>query len=147
VRYKKEIEMRESGEEVFERWMDSRYGGTRTVSYEGATTLLEQMEEVGMTFLATSGRSITEGIDLINDRLYYDVETPLGEFSASLARINGPRLVVSEECPNVIFALKEWTGLDGTDGACKDFVDLLRYACLAELRYVGEDSYVWRKLR
>jgi hypothetical protein len=99
-----------------------------------------------MTFMAASGKSIKEGIDLINDKLYYDEGTKIGEYSKDLARINVPQLMVSERCPNVIFALKEWTGRDGPEGACKDFVDLLRYALLARLQYVGSDSYCWRKL-
>ena len=145
-RYKQEILEREGEEEIFERWMDSRYGASPTTQFEGNTTLIEQMEGLGLTFMAASGKSIREGIDLINDKLYWDEGTKLGEFSKSLARVNVPQLMVSERCPNVIFALKEWTGKDGNEGACKDFVDLLRYALLAELSYIGEDSYVWRKL-
>ena len=146
-RYKQEILEREGSEEIFERWIDSRYGASPTTQYEGNTTLIEQLEDVcGMTFLAASGRSIKEGIDLVNDRLYYDESVAIGEFSKDLGRLNVPRLVVSSECPNTIFALKEWTGKDGEHGACKDFVDLLRYALLAQLNFVGEESYVWRKL-
>ena len=96
--------------------------------------------------MAASGKSIKEGIDLINDRLYYEEGTPIGEFSAKMGRVNVPRLMVSERCPNVIFALKEYTGRDGGEGACKDFIDLLRYGLLADMNYVGEESYVWRKL-
>jgi hypothetical protein len=146
ARYIAEIREAEGEEEVFERWMDSRYGASPTVQMEGNTTLIEQMDALGMSFLAASGKSIREGIDLINDRLYYDEATPIGEFSKDLARLNVPRLMVSANCPNVIFALKEWTGKDGEHGACKDFIDLLRYALLAQLSYIGEESYCWRKL-
>jgi hypothetical protein len=145
-RYKQEMLDMEGEEEIFERWIDSRYGASPTTQYEGNTTLIEQLEGVGLTYLAASGKSIKEGIDLINDKLYYDEKVKLGEFSPDLARVNVPMLMVSERCPNVIFALKEWTGQDGEHGACKDFIDLLRYALLARLDYIGEDSYVWRKL-
>ena len=146
ARYIGEIKELEGGEEIFERWMDSRYGASPTTMVEGSTTLIEQFEREGMRFLAASGKSIKEGIDLINDRLYYEEGTPIGEFSAKMGRVNVPRLMVSERCPNVIFALKEYTGRDGNEGACKDFIDLLRYGLLADMNYVGEDSYVWRKL-
>jgi hypothetical protein len=136
----------EGEEEIFERWIDSRYGASPTTQYEGNTTLIEQLDAIGLQFLAASGKSIREGIDLINDKLYYDESTKVGEFSKELARMNVPQLMVSERCPNVIFALKEWTGKDQEQGACKDFVDLLRYALLARLNFVGEESYVWRKL-
>jgi hypothetical protein len=145
-RYRQEILEREEEEEIFERWMDSRYGASPTTQYEGNTTLLEQLDGIGLQFLAASGKSIREGIDLINDKLYYDETVPIGAFSKSLARLNVPMLMVSERCPNTIFALKEWTGKDGDSGACKDFIDLLRYALLARLCYIGEDSYIWRKL-
>jgi hypothetical protein len=146
MRYKAEMLQAEGEEEISERWIDSRYGASPTTQYEGNTTLIEQLDQIGLTFLAASGKSIKEGIDLINDKLYYDETVPIGEFSKDLARINVPQLMVSENCPNTIFALKEWTGQDGEHGACKDFVDLLRYALLARLCYIGEDSYVWRKL-
>jgi len=146
LRYRQEIAQAEGEEEIFERWIDSRYGASPTTQYEGNTTLIEQLEGLGLSFLAASGKSIKEGIDLINDKLYYDEGTKIGEFSKDLARVNVPQLMVSENCPNTIFALKEWTGKDGEQGACKDFVDLLRYALLARLSYVGKDSYVWRKL-
>jgi hypothetical protein len=145
-RYKQEILELEGEEEIFERWIDSRYGASPTTQYEGNTTLIEQLDAIGLQFLAASGKSIREGIDLINDKLYYDESTKVGEFSKDLARMNVPQLMVSERCPNVIFALKEWTGKDQEQGACKDFVDLLRYALLARLNFVGEESYVWRKL-
>lgn len=134
-RYKSEIVRMEGKEEIFERWMDSRYGNTPTTTSESATTLIEQMEMEGMVFRAASGRGISEGTDLINDKLYYDKSVKLGEFSAEMARLNWPRMYVARTCPNVIFALKEWTGIDGNKGACKDCVDVLRYAVMSELGY------------
>jgi hypothetical protein len=43
---------------------------------------------------------------------------------------NKPRLLIHERCKNVIWALENWTGLDGQHGARKDFIDLLRYMAL-----------------
>ena len=102
-----------SGEEkILERLMDSRYGASPTVVKEGSTTLIEQMSELDMEFLAASGKEIEEGTTLVNDLLDYDEEVPIGEFSPRLARINEPRLFVSEACPNTIYAMREWTGKD-----------------------------------
>lgn len=134
----------ETGTElILERWMDSRYGSSPTTTKEGTSTLIEQMSELDMEFLAASGKEIEEGTTLVNDLLDYDEEVPIGEFSARLARINEPRLFISENCPNTIYALREWTGKDKQHGACKDPVDLLRYAALAGLEYVGQDAYAW----
>jgi phage terminase large subunit-like protein len=146
-RYKNEIERleKEGGDETVERWMDSRYGASPTTIEEGTTTLIEKMSEIGMDFLAASGKMISEGVDLIADKLDYDRDVKIGEFSARLARLNEPRLYVSRNCPNMIFAFKNWTGKDKNHGACKDGIDCARYAVLAGIDYIGEDSYTWKR--
>ncbi len=142
ARYCHEIARLEEQEPIYERWMDSRYGHAPRMNEERTTTLIEQMEVHGMLFRAASGGSggatrtpIKEGTDLINDKLFYDTTVPLADFSAKMNRLNWPKLFVSEHCPNLIFSLKEWTGLDGNKGACKDPVDCLRYAVAADLFY------------
>jgi hypothetical protein len=142
-RYIQEILRLEGKEQIQERWMDSRYAANPTVTKEGSTTHIEQLSELGMEFLAASGKEIVEGTDLINDKLDYDDEVALGKFSPTLARLNEPRLFVSRNCANVIYSLREWTGKDKGHGACKDPVDVLRYALLANLDYVGADAYQW----
>jgi len=141
-RYKQEIERMEGTEENFERWIDSRYSNTPKTEREGTTTLIEQLEEIGLTFHAmTAEKTILNtndgSLDMINSALYYDEETPVGAFLGTLARINEPQLLVTENCPNVIFALKNWTGRDGGHGACKDPVDCLRGLFLSELDFVS----------
>lgn len=130
-------------EKILERWMDSRYGNSPTQTKEGSTTLIEQMDDLGMQFLAASGKEIDEGTGLVNDLLDYDPEVDRGKYSPLLARANEPKLFVSRNCPNVIYALREWTGKDKQHGACKDPADTLRYAALAGLEYIGENSYAW----
>ncbi len=130
--YKEEIERLERDEVVTERFMDSRYANSATLAKTGTTTLLEECREIGMDFLATSGEQIDEGVDLINNLLAYD---PDKEVSME----NEPRLFISRECVNTIYALKEWTGADGRKGALKDVVDVLRYAALADLQYLEGD--------
>jgi hypothetical protein len=143
-RYIQEILRLEGKEHIQERWMDSRYAANPTTTKEGSTTHIEQLDELGMTFLAASGKEIAEGTGLINDKLDYDGEVKLGQFSPTLARLNEPKLFISRNCPNTIYALREWTGKDKQHGACKDPIDVLRYATLAGLDYIGEDAYSWR---
>jgi hypothetical protein len=71
-----------------------------------------------------------------------DRASEIGEFSKSLGRKNEPQLYVLEICPNVIYSLKNWTGKDGTHGACKDPVDVLRGMFLSQVGYTGENVYV-----
>lgn len=121
--YKSEIERLETldGVKVFERWIDSRYANTTVAgTREHATTLLEELEDAGMSFRSCPGENIEEGVSLINDALFYDETAPIDH-------TNAPRLYISERCTNTIWALKEWTGSDGQKGASKDPVDCLRY--------------------
>jgi hypothetical protein len=132
-------------EEITERWMDCRYANTPSITREGRTTLLDQMDDIGMTFLSapTEAKILdneTGAIHLINDMLDYDDEVPRGTFSPRLARTNHPKLYISRNCPNLIYALREWTGKDGNKGACKDPLDCLRYAVLAELDYLDTST-------
>lgn len=130
-------------EHISERWMDSRYGASPTQTKDRITTLIEQMADLGMDFRAASGKEIGEGVALINDLLDFDQELPLGDYSPALNRINEPRLYVSRDCPNLIYALREWTGKDGQHGACKDPVDVCRYFVLEECEYVEETANTW----
>ena len=136
--YKAVIAAAEKADEIAkveERWMDSRYGNTPTMTEEGVRTLIEQCHDrMDLDFKATSGKAITEGVGIINDWLAFDEEKPLGAD-------NSPRLYISERCQNLIYALKTWTGKDGKHGATKDFIDVLRYIVLARgVEYVDPDS-------
>jgi hypothetical protein len=111
---------------VWERWIDARYSNAKRTAEEHPTTLIEDLEDLGMRFLgAPSERSI----DATNE----------------------PRLYVCESCPNVIYALKEWTGIDGQHGATKDPIDCLRMLVLSGVKYVDEmmfaPSVPWMGMR
>lgn len=115
-------------DDIEERLMDSRYGNTPTRTREGTTTLIEQCaDEVDLHFVSASGSQASEDgrnwVHLINDLLHYKADQPIGP-------MNSPRMFFSTDCVNLIFAMKNWTGEDGKDGACKDFVDLVKYAVL-----------------
>ena len=121
--YMREIQRLEAedGVQVFERWIDSRYGNTTVVgNREHSTTLLEELEDAGMPFRSCPTENIAEGVSLLNDWLFYHEDKPIDH-------TNAPRLYISARCQNTIWALKEWTGLDGQKGSSKDPIDCLRY--------------------
>ena len=129
--YKRIIDAAEKADaaEPAERWMDSRYGNTPTMTQEGVRTLIEQCSDrIGLDFRATSGQAIVEGVTLINDWLAYNEDAPVDA-------LNSPRLYISERCQNLIYALKTWTGADGKKGATKDWIDILRYITLSGVGY------------
>lgn len=146
--YEQEQEGKHEGERIFERWMDSRYGNSPTMTKEAPTTPILEMEQVGMTFRASPSEQniLTKSdgsIEKINNLLDYDDEVEMGELSPRLGRMNEPRLFIAETCPNTIFAIKEWTGRDGGHGACKDPADCLRYAGLCDLAFMTDEMFTW----
>jgi hypothetical protein len=144
LRYKEEIERLEGGEEIFERWIDARYGNTPRVTAEEPTTLIDELRAIGLDYMAApSERSIFSGasdgsLRLINDALYCDIDK-------ELSTTNEPRLFVSENCPNTIYALKTWTGRDGAHGAAKDPIDCVRMLVLSKSEYVSPELLTPRR--
>jgi len=128
----------EQGEDVYSRILDSRAAAHPTQQREGSTTLLEELDELGMEFVPASGGAYADDtkvhwVHLINDLLDYDEGQPIDS-------LNCPRLYIAKECKNLIFALQNWTGEDGQKGACKDFIDLVKYLILAETEDYGENA-------
>jgi hypothetical protein len=151
-RYKEEIEDKETNdgrvEDIFARYIDSRYATQRKTERETVTTLQEQCSEVGMDFLCMTAESRILGardgsIDMINSALRYDPEIELGKWDAKRGRLNMPQLQVVETCPNTIWALEHWTGEDGQRGACKDPIDVIRGAFLSGVNFVDETLNVF----
>lgn len=144
LRYKQEIEKLEGGEVIQDRYMDARTANSPTATREGTTTLIEQMAELDMNFLGASAEKNVfskdgdGSIDMLNSALYYDLETPLGQYSPSMSRINEPELQIVETCPNMIYSFSNWTGVDGQHGASKDPIDVARMIVLNELDYIDE---------
>jgi hypothetical protein len=135
---KEELRIKTEPEVIFESWMDSRHGNAPVNTDDESTTLIEQMDKLGMRFRATPGKDIEGGIEMINSALYYDVAEPVSP-------VNAPEMYVVETCPNLIYALKNWTGRDGQHGATKDPIDLVRYAETAKLGYIDEEKLAPRQ--
>lgn len=151
ARYKEEFDRLESGasldglidvpgahgsenkENIFERYMDSR-ARSRSLAAQGqhGTTLEELCAEEGMDFLAASGKQIHEGLSMVENWLHYDARRPVEPTT------NEPQLYISSDCLNLIWALEHWTGRDGQRGACKDWIDLLRYAAQSNPDFIDD---------
>lgn len=134
----------EAGELIEERYIDPRAGRNAIIAEKGGTCLLEELEAeqrdergevVGprMAFTPASGVDVQEGVAAINDLLYFDRTRPVDWIR------NSPRLYVSSACRQVIWALANYTGRAGETGACKDVVDVLRYAAMANLEHLDPE--------
>lgn len=124
---------------VYERFIDSRFASEPRMEQDRPTTMLTDFEDIGLIFQPTVGgdsrESINEGVQKINDALDYDEERPVDYF-------NRPKLYISIECQNIIFAMSTWTGTSdegktNMTGATKDPIDVVRYYFLAGCDYVG----------
>lgn len=135
--YKALIAELEGGEHITERFIDPRAGGTQAIGRDGGTSLIELLQDdpMPMWFTPAAGLRIEEGVGIINNWLSWDRDSPL------LALTNEPNLYVSEECRNIIYSLKEWTGADGDKGASKDPIDVLRYLAVMNPTYSTSETF------
>jgi hypothetical protein len=119
-------------ERLRERFMDPRFCAAEYAGDHGTTCLKwefekEQRDRAGTVIAAkmnirpASGKDIQHGLSLITDLLAWNHEQDF------MPGINAPRLFVSEECRQVIWALSNYTGRGGESGACKEWIDLLRH--------------------
>lgn len=133
--YKQLILNLEDGEEIWERYIDPRAGGSKAVTEEGGTTLIEMLDdgEVPMHFQPAAGIRIEQGVAMINDGFAYDM-------NQELSPLNKPKLYISDQCENLIYCLKEWTGQDGDKGATKDPIDCLRYLMTMTPTFQGNSA-------
>lgn len=137
--YKALIRHLELGERPpVERYIDPRAGNTQVIGAKGGTSIIELFsdsdEQEAMFITPAAGISIEEGVTIINDWLAYDKGRPIDA-------LNKPKLYISWDCQNLIFALREWTGADGLKGACKDPIDCLRYLAVMNPTYEDEKTF------
>ena len=135
LEYKNLIRELEKGEPIIMRLMDSRAATTPRDGIGSSyieSMLNDQKGEGPMHFDASSGRPIDEGVGMINDMLFWDKENSEDK----------PGLFVSTECKNLIYSLREWTGVDKERGATKDPVDCLRYLVQEDQLTVKPDNLV-----
>lgn len=123
-----------SRENVVRRELDSRFASTPKIEADRPVTLLTEFEDLNLYFdaaVAAGHGQVNEGITLINDALDYNEKATVDFF-------NKPKLFVSAECPNLIYALRTWTGADGQKGATRDPIEVLRWFFQGENPYEGE---------
>ena len=108
------------GERIEERGLDSRAATSPRIENDRSSTLYEMFKAWGLDMCLAPGIKIEERVAMVNDLLSYELNED-GEV------VVPPRLFISEECLNLIFAMNSWTGADGLSGATKDPVDTLCY--------------------
>jgi hypothetical protein len=134
--------------EPYKRIMDSRGGGVTQMSGESNDNLIDEFYKLrpdgsnGRDFERASGQNLnpsshrsSDGIHMINDWLGYNTEEDVGE-------LNCPRIQIHTRCQNTAWALKNFTGADGSEAACKDPVDCVHYFVRDDPAFVDERDFI-----
>lgn len=124
----------EDQEHIFERIIDPRLGRAAVKVADGSTDIITELESCGMTVFPAPGKDIDHGLQLINDKLNWNPDKPIGI-------LNSPKLFISERCHNVIDAFKNYTGKGGKDEAWKDPIDTIRYLLENSCEYVSTNEW------
>jgi hypothetical protein len=119
----------EGDEEIFERLIDPRLGAAKYQSSDGASSIIEDLNDQGMVCIPAPGLDIDDGLQALIGKMSWDTTKPMDS-------INRPHFYVTDECENIIQALSEYTGEAGLKEAWKDPIDVLRYASIADIDHV-----------
>lgn len=114
--------------DAISRTIDPRMGSSETQGENGAETIISRLDDHNLVYNPAPGKQIEDGEQLINDRLNYDPNKPIGVD-------NSPALFISDRCENLIWALENYTG-SGQHEPCKDPVDWLRYMLQSGVEFV-----------
>jgi len=143
-------------EDIATRFADPRALHNPHLTQTGGTTLFDQFEESGAaaTLLhdgedngmeledaPTSRRAnaddMDEGFTLVNEMLGCSSQVVV-------VGLSQPHLYVSSACRQTIWMFENYTGRSAGTGASKDFADLVKYACLADLDHVENIKAIGR---
>lgn len=137
-------------ETIFERRIDSRFGGMDAPSGDDGTSIIDKMFDeqfdneghlVGPSMewikavggASKDGMKPTEvGVQMINDLMDYDSD-------AELTSLNCPKWYIVEDCLQTDYAYREFTGQGTHKDALKDIIDPDRYFVSSGLEYIDED--------
>ena len=119
---------------LIDRAIDPRMGASEMQGENGAETIISRLDDKGLVYLPAPGKQIEDGEQLINDRLAYDANRPVGVD-------NSPKMFISDRCGQLIYALENYAGL-GPHEPTKDPVDWLRYMLQSGADYVDPKAKV-----
>jgi hypothetical protein len=124
-------------EEIAERYIDPRSAGSETITRDGGITLVDLLAEARdpLYFLPAVGMQVDDRVLQINDMLCWNREEPM------VRGKNHPRIMIHEDCRNLIWSMNEWTGQDGQKGASKDPIDALGYMVVMQPQHVNKKEW------
>lgn len=146
--YRRLMRALEGEEDIFERIMDPRAGNSKVAGVDEASTLIEMLGEdsadadgpvPAMDFVpACKEKNAKDPLHTMQEWIDYRTDRPVDV-------TNQPRLKVSADCRNLLYALRTWTGLDGEKGATKDPVDCVKYLAAREPEFQDPTVPMWTR--
>jgi hypothetical protein len=121
----------EGEEKIFERLIDPRLGAAKYQAADGASSIIEDLNDHEIVCIPAPGMEIDDGLQALISKMAYDTSKPLDS-------VNRPHFYIAEDCENIITALSEYTGEGGMKEAWKDPIDCLRYAAITGIDHVDE---------
>ena len=106
----------EDGEEIFERLIDPRLGAAKYQASDGASSIIEDLNDQGMVVIPAPGLEIDDGLQALIGKMAWDTTKPMDS-------VNRPHFYIADDCENIIAALSEYTGEQGLKEAWKDCYD------------------------
>lgn len=141
IDYKDRIDEIEDGIKIFERIIDPRLGASRFQNEDAQTSIIDELAKIGIDTIPAPGFDEDTGLQAVNDWLAWDDRKPM-------CFGNKPKLYVSDQCQQTIYALTEYTGMLGKDEVTKDPIDNLRYGAVSEIMFISDqDSHFIRTTR
>jgi hypothetical protein len=123
----------DSNDVIFERLIDPRLGAAKYQAQNGASSIIEDLENNGLLFVPAPGLDIEDGLQALQTKMAFNRNKPVDG-------LNRPHFYISDRCQNIITALQEYTGDGGSDEAQKDPIDVLRYAAIDGIQFVDEKN-------
>ncbi len=119
----------EGDEEIAERLIDPRLGAAKYQAADGASSIIEDLNDQDIVCIPAPGLEIDDGLQALIGKMAWDTTKPRDS-------VNRPHFFVSSECENIIQALSEYTGDGGLKEAHKDPIDVLRYAAVSGIDHM-----------
>jgi len=119
----------EGDEEIAERLIDPRLGAAKYQAADGASSIIEDLNDQDIVCIPAPGLEIDDGLQALIGKMAFDTTIPRDS-------VNRPHFYVSSECENIIQALSEYTGDGGLKEAWKDPIDVLRYAAVSGIDHM-----------
>ena len=129
-----EVIRRMEGDRMVDRMIDPRLGAASYQKSEGSSNIIDDLADEGLPVNPAEGLDIETGLQAINNLLAWDRSREMG-------LDNHPKLMISDDCQNLIACMQEYQ-IGDLKHAAKDMVDNVRYFAVGNFEYFDADELI-----